>query len=114
MSFQVMSSVGVRLVLLSVLGVTVLSGCRTGKSDFSFAPQKRPTTSLASSGPFAAPGPQTNATAVPTPSTAGGQPATAATYSLPAGNAYTPALPSSYSPAPSKSSSGCSSGCCSG
>jgi len=95
-----MSSKGNCFVLLLVLGVTVMPGCRTNKSAFTYATPPRPTTTYASTGP----------TADTLPALA--PPASAdANYSSPADATVTP---SGYSPAPSKSSAGCTSGCCSG
>jgi len=95
-------------VLLSVLGVSVMSGCRSNKSTYSFAPPQPPTTSYASSS-YASSEPPSNA--VPDSLPVMAPPTTAAdAYSTPADSSY---IPSDYSPTPSKSSSGCASGCCS-
>jgi len=99
---KVASSKRVCFVLLSALGVSVMSGCRSNKSAFSYAAPQPPTTSYASVEP------QSNA--VPDQLPVMAPPTTVAAYSTPADSSY---APSDYSPTPSKSSSGCSSGCCS-
>jgi len=96
-------SKGACFVLLSVLGASVMSGCRSNKSAFSFASPQQPSTSYVSTEPQSntAPGSLPVMTA----------PAAAASYSSPSDSTFTP---TDYTPTPSKSSSGCASGCCSG
>jgi hypothetical protein len=98
-----MSSKLFRVVLFSFLGVSVMPGCRSNKSVFTYAPPQPALVSLASVEP--------QSDAVPSQSTEAVQPAADSTYSPPEESLY-PA--SDYSPTPSKSSPGCSSGCCSG
>jgi len=104
MSSKSMSSKGFCWVLASVLGASMLSGCRSNKPAFSYASPQPSELAIASVGP---PAPTQLAQEV--------QP-TAATAGLPpASSSYTPSYSApSYSSPPSKSSAGCSSGCCGG
>jgi hypothetical protein len=107
MSLKTMPSVGNYLGLLLVLGASVLSGCRSNKSDFSFASPRQPTPIQASL-PLTSAVPQTGV--VPDSLPVMTPPPTAPSYSTPAAPTY---APMDFSPTPKKSS-GCSSGCCSG
>lgn len=92
-----MLSKGFFLVLVSVLGVSVLSGCRSNKSTFSYAAPQPSEIAIASVGPPA-----------PTQLAEEMQLAAATTYSkpdaTPTDSAY---VPSTYSASPKASSSGC-------
>jgi len=99
MSLEIVSSVGGRFVLLTVFGALLLPGCRSNKSDYSFASPRQPTPVRPSTS--IAPGVSQSSVAADT---------LPVMTPPPAASSYAPV---DFSPTPEKSS-GCSSGCCSG